>query len=422
VKANQNASALKAPNPSRIVPMVIIGGLVAGICLIGFVPVAGLSIAWIADRRETKPVEPGPLLAERPDPVPAPIEKKPLPDAPVDEPKIEIKLVKKARPDNPIFKPPPAIDPKIQEALDKGAAHLKRRILEKNGPSSIDRRYPDDAPVGGVALAGLALLETNVPPDDPAIQQALATVRDAGPRLKLVYAIGSVLFFLNRLDEAQPLNGSDRQLARSLALRLMAGQCADGCWTYVNMPLGVDAEADLVQRLGTNSYRPTRTTGGKGYTSHSMTQFALLSLWGSRRHDVVVHASVFAAATHFHESQTPEGTWEYRDFKSTPLPVGKKTPIGLRRSDSNTCAGLIALAMEKTMRRDKKFHLAGFAMPPRGCSFGRSMQEGAWTPDGRHRPIADRCAPGRQYRHHLQGRRMGRLLLPLVSGTCSRHL
>src|SRR5262249_49050213 len=81
----------------------------------------------------------------------------------------------------------------------------------------------------------------------------------------------------------------------------------------------------------------------------SITQFALLGLWGSRRYDLPIDPAIFAAAGNFHQTQSPQGTWGYQNA------VWR---------DSNTCAGLIALAMEKTIREDKKFQRGGVALPP----------------------------------------------------------
>jgi hypothetical protein len=148
------------------------------------------------------------------------------------------------------------------------------------------------------------LLEAKVPPQDPAIQQALTTVRDAGPTLKHAYALGASLFFLNRLNEAETLPASDRDLLRKLALRLAAGQLANGCWHYLNAPITAQAEEEFLQKLRDNTYKP-HTAGGKSPGDHSITQFALLSLWGSRRHDLPLRPVLLASVTSFHQTQHP---------------------------------------------------------------------------------------------------------------------
>jgi hypothetical protein len=270
---------------------------------------------------------------------------KPAEPTPAPEPKLVLKETKQDKeppppePEKPKEAPLP---PRTREALDKAAAHLKKRLLEPGSRLTLDTRYSPDGPTGAAALVGLALLEAKVPPDDPAVQKALATVRAGVPALRLVYAQGACVFFLNRLHDIEPLQKSDRDLIRSLALRLIAGQQKEGYWTYLNPPITPQAEADLLERLRNNTYRPNGPKLSTG--SNSMTQFALLSLWGSARHDVPVRPALLAAAEHFQKTQHTDGTWSYPPVKGVK-----------GRCDSNTCAGLMALAMDQTLREDKRF-------------------------------------------------------------------
>jgi hypothetical protein len=298
----------------------ILAALIGGVLLLCVLPVVGLGVSWYFSKPKPPDPEPTSQLAAEEAKNPAQKTKE------FDKPK----------------EPPPEVPPKVREALDKGAAHLKKRLLEPGGPLSHDNRFPADTPVGAAALAGLALLEARVPPDDPAVQKALATVREGAPQLRLVYAQGACVFFLNRLHDIEPLRKSDRDLVRSLALRLIAHQHKDGYWTYLNPPISAQAEEDLLKRLYGNTYKPQGAKLAAG--SHSMTQFALLALWGSARHDVPVRPALLAAAKHFEKTQHTDGTWGYNVQK------GAKT-----RCDSNTCAGLMSLAMDQTLREDKRY-------------------------------------------------------------------
>lgn len=303
------------------VSMVMFAGLAIGFLLICLLPVTGLTLAWVFRDQPAK-VEPTPMEVAKEE-VKAP-------------PPPEVKEEEKPKPKEP------ALSPKVQEAVDKGAAHLKKRLLEKGGPLNNDKRFPADTPTGATALAGLALLEAKVPPSDPAVQKALAAVRENGPNLRIVYAIGACVFFLNRLHDIEPLNVSDRELLRSMALRLIAGQQKGGYWNYTNPPITKGAEETLLEKLRNNTFKPQ--ANNPAGSSHSMTQFALLSLWGSARHDVPVRPALLAAAQHFQITQHIDGTWGYGVAK------GNKS-----RCDSNTCAGLMALAMDQTLREDKHF-------------------------------------------------------------------
>jgi hypothetical protein len=255
-------------------------------------------------------------------------------------------------PASPGEEPKPKLSPAAKEAIDKGVAHLKKRLVSKDKIVHPFSRYPSDEPAGARALAGLALLEAGVAPADPAVQSALATVREAGPTNSMIYTIGAFLFFLNRLDEANALEDGDRELIRKLGLRLVGGQNADGGWGYANPPLTPEAEQTLLKNLKANTHKPTTQ---RGPSTNSMTQFALLALWGSRKHDIPIRIPVLAAAKRFHTTQNSDGTWDYDRNAHGGGILGK---------DSNTCAGLIALAMEKIVRQDKEFGGPAASDPP----------------------------------------------------------
>jgi hypothetical protein len=299
----------------------LLAGLIGGVLLLCVLPAAGLGLGWYFSRpKPTEDDSPKNEIVHQP--------KDPIPEEPKESDKSK--------------DAPPEMDPKIRAAIDKGAAHLKKRLLEKGGPLSHDKRFLADTPTGAAALAGLALLEAKTPPSDPAVQKALAAVRENGPNLRIVYAIGACVFFLNRLHDIEPLNPSDRELVRSMSLRLIAGQQKGGYWNYINPPISKQAEDALLKRLRDNTYKPQGTNPES--SSHSMTQFALLALWGSARHDVPVRPALLAAAQHFQKTQANDGTWGYGVAKGNAL-----------RVDSNTCAGLMSLAMEQTLREDKRY-------------------------------------------------------------------
>jgi hypothetical protein len=234
---------------------------------------------------------------------------------------------------------------KVKEAVTRGVAFLKKRLLDGNVSVS-DGRFGKQALVGANALAGVAMLEGGAGADDAGVQKALALVRAEGPNITVIYALGSILFFLNRLNDDGALTDPDKELLRTLALRMVAGQLTDGRWSYVNPPISGEAETYLLIRLENNTYKPSRPGTG----SNSMTQFAILSLWGARKHGIPVRPALLAAAVSFHGTQKRNGTWSYH--------------LQDILHDSNTCAGLLALAMEKTLREDKEFRTASAFDPP----------------------------------------------------------
>jgi hypothetical protein len=281
--------------------ILLLGGL-------GLAVVAGLVVTVILLRDRAPAPEPGTGddLAVRPAP-------KPLPP----DPRIKI----------------------VQPAVDKGVAFLKARLLSKEAFPVVDARIPDQAP-GIAGLAGLTLLECGVPPDDPAVLRAAQIIREQAPGMNKIYVLSAALFFLNRWHEIQPLNDKDRQLAQTFALRIIAGQMANGVWGYEGGSLTPKREALLLASLRAGTHKPTRPT--RLYTI-SNTQFAMLALWGARKHGVPVRDSLLAAAAHFNATQFPDGHWLYANRRGEQVPA------------STTCAGLIALAIEKALREDREF-------------------------------------------------------------------
>jgi hypothetical protein len=94
------------------------------------------------------------------------------------------------------------------------------------------------------ALPGLTLLECGEPAKDLVIQKAAEYVRENCDRLRLTYDISLVILFLDRLGDP-----ADETLIRTLALRLVAGQTANGGWTYRCPLLKTEQEQQLVKVL-----------------------------------------------------------------------------------------------------------------------------------------------------------------------------
>src|ERR1019366_4103116 len=173
--------------------------LLGGGLLVCLLPIAGLALAWALSGTGGAEKKPG--------------------DDVVAAPKEETETPKK-------IKPPPPPDPRIkivQPAVDKGVAYLKKSV-----PGLGAHR------AGYLGLIGLTLLECGVPPDDPAILQIAAYIRGWAPHpgMQQIYDLAPSLFFLNRWDESRPLDEKDRKMARSFALRIIAGQLGHGIWGY----------------------------------------------------------------------------------------------------------------------------------------------------------------------------------------------
>src|SRR5262245_24399930 len=81
----------------------------------------------------------------------------------------------------------------IKQAIARGVESLKR--LQQS-----DGSWPHQQ-AGATSLAGLTLLECDVPPDDPAIQKAVQFVRQRSISENYTYSLSLAILFLDRLGE-----------------------------------------------------------------------------------------------------------------------------------------------------------------------------------------------------------------------------
>jgi hypothetical protein len=161
---------------------------------------------------EAPPAPPTPLPHDpQPDPKPAPPDPKPAPEA------------------NPAPAPNAPQDP-INQAIDKGVAFLKQHVGQRAripaNPGGIGV-FGGGRQVGIDGLIGLALLESGVPADDPAVAAVTDVVRSGAPTCNETYEMAIAIWFLDRLGDPK-----DEDTIRGLAARLVAGQLEHGKWTY----------------------------------------------------------------------------------------------------------------------------------------------------------------------------------------------
>src|SRR6185437_12965349 len=273
---------------------------------------------------------------------------------------------------------------KVDKAIERGIRFLKRAQRpsgafprEVTGISS--KHFP--FVVGQTVLPALALLECGVAPDDPCVQKTALLLRKHASKLESTYELSLVLMFLDRLGERQ-----DEETIRSLALRLVAGQCYTGGWSYRCPHLTTEQEADLLKALralqkNLGAVRPAPREGAKqgeakaapevpaslaklavfqnpsnlfvreevassrvdrpvffaGGTDNSNTQFATLALWAARRHDLPLIPTFRLIVRRFECSQSADGTWSYAyRFGGA---IRQTLPA------TNTGAGLLGLAI-----------------------------------------------------------------------------
>jgi uncharacterized protein (TIGR03067 family) len=253
-----------------------------------------------------------------------------------------------------------AEEEEIQKAVNRAVEALRRSQRPDGrwsygGSLSIMSGPADPKDVGATALAGLALVECGIGPDDPAVARAAEAVRTASIELTYTYAASLAILFLDRLGD--PL---DVPLIESLTLRLLAGQQSDGGWSYdcpaiapsevrrlkgtlgPRQPVKADRQSPPTRRryedLSDEVKQQLRLAerqvliGGNGRSDNSNTQFASLALWVGRRQGLPVERALSRIDARFRASQAGDGGWDY-------------SSTGRGASPAMTCAGLLGLGV-----------------------------------------------------------------------------
>ncbi len=243
----------------------------------------------------------------------------------------------------------------------------------------------------------LALLESGVPATNPAIQKTAKMVRAWEPQMDRTYGVSVAILFLDRLGDPK-----DKEIIRSLALRLIAAQTYTGGWGYYCSTLSEQNQKILwktLLALHAKDYPSSDSRDGKapkspqiaktnpsipailrtlaifqdpthlfkrrevlihegmpppnldsrflaGTTDNSNTQFAVLALWAASRHGIPVDRTLALVVKRFTSSQNEDGTWNYR-YEFTRRGRGKWDERGM----CNTTAALLGLAMAHGMRK-----------------------------------------------------------------------
>jgi hypothetical protein len=262
----------------------------------------------------------------------------------------------------------------IQHAIERGVAYLRSSQAADGHWSyagSEIQRLLAGADAGATALAALALLECDVPKDDPAIQKAATFLRSACNDLTFTYSVSACVMFFDRLADPQDISRIE-----VLTLRLLGAQAVDGTWNYVCPAVG-EQEVRQLKRLlekqdatRTTPNQPNQSTpkqqarrelptgdeirlpGARGNVKgfvpaagdHSNSQFASFALWIGRRRGFPVRDALAAVERNCRLTQVENGTWGYR----TAFEGGVNA--------SMTCAGLMGLALAYGLANDLAIH------------------------------------------------------------------
>jgi hypothetical protein len=200
----------------------------------------------------------------------------------------------------------------IQTCVERGVNFL-RSSQSRNGVWGHNGDDPNDEKnIGASCLVAIALLESEVPVTDPAVQGTLRLVRQHASRLSDTYTISLAIILL---DRGPPGDGGT---IASLVQKLASGQLPDGGWGYKCPATSRDID-------------------------NSNTQFAVLSLWVARRTTAAqstAEACIKKAIKRFRATQNSSGGWGYVDGGLLGAPTL-----------SMTCAGLLALGLDYGMKK-----------------------------------------------------------------------
>ncbi|MBA4191879.1 MAG: hypothetical protein C0467_28195 [Planctomycetaceae bacterium] len=252
----------------------------------------------------------------------------------------------------------------VEAAVEKGNVYLKEQFNGVRGAKIAEKHDG----IGVAALAGLALLESGTPANDAVVKAIAGGVRDASFTEVGTYHITLCLLFLDRLGDP-----ADVPIIQMLGVRLLAGQNANGGWSY-DCVSAVPAADERVLRASlmvaelkagakappadpANPVQPAAvgrlhaevekyaaklaTIRDRNLNDdNSNTQFGILGVWVARRHGVRADAALERIEKRFLATQTNTGGWPYSGH-------GQGSP-------SMTCAGLLGLATAVGLREERR--------------------------------------------------------------------
>jgi hypothetical protein len=231
----------------------------------------------------------------------------------------------------------------IMGSVDRGVSYLRNAMAQGGNFYAVGDPQSSAHP-GAMALVGLTLLECGADPSDGDVQKAAAEVRRRAVDLRFTYSIAASVLFLDRLN-ADKVNPQDRELIRSLALRLIAGQTSKAGWDYYCQVRNQGDDQRLLERLQNGQYKAGDSfvnVTGRDYYDNSIGQFVTLALWVARKHNVPVRLPLLATEQRYRSQQNKnDGSWTYNDQNRF-------------MRDTSTCAALIGLAVGRAVMDDKE--------------------------------------------------------------------
>jgi hypothetical protein len=244
----------------------------------------------------------------------------------------------------------PAADPaEIKVAISRGVEYL----AHSQSPSGVWNSFGHE--LGETALAGMAILAGGEDAYRANLDAAAAAVRRLAATDTSTYDTSLAIMFLDRLGRPQ-----DAQLLHELGIRLVAGQCRDGSWSYT---------------VPTQVTRESSQSVGRASGDNSNTQFAALAVWISRRHGLANDVALQRLDQYFRGGfNQSAGGWPYIAGS------GGATP-------TMTCAGLVGLATNRGAEQQRLATEASRSRPTGPAAPGPGRPGGAAAND----PVAKRA-------------------------------
>ncbi|MCO6457397.1 MAG: DUF4159 domain-containing protein [Pirellulaceae bacterium] len=185
----------------------------------------------------------------------------------------------------------------VRKSIETGVAYLLKQQTKTTGGWA---EHPGQ-PGGLTSLCTLALLHAGLPPEDPAVQRALAYLRSLGnPEMTYATSLQTMVFCLAEPEKDRLLISRNARWLESI--QIAAGE-RKGAWGY---------------------------SAQEGNGDNSNAQFALLALYEAEQTGVEISDQTWRLALNYwRDCQHPDGSWGY--YKGFPA------------SGSMTCAGIASM-------------------------------------------------------------------------------
>ncbi len=188
------------------------------------------------------------------------------------------------------IKPDDELVKKVEESIRKGVNYLKKQQTPQGHWEGTVLKYLADMDGGATALVTLALLNSGVPPEDPAVARALDYLRTLPPRKTYVVGLQNMVFAEARQAKDRPRIQENVEWLEQRAIGYNRGAGRLEGWSYPGGHLG----------------------------DNSNTQYALLGLYAAKQAGVKVSDDTWKAIQEYYtrtqgKATDTTGFWTYQN-------------------------------------------------------------------------------------------------------------